>query len=226
MPYMTGLTDDVEKVLFLRKFNVLYRVLAYCLAKTRCTATGWDVPWADSAWLGPPFSLPPHVIADEKHSWPKGEKLYCATTVANGCILGANIAASAGRRIWKKPMVYSSRKRKLSILAIVPRRETPTDGYLPEKHGKHPSGHRIAYVFSPCVSRHPRSFFQKVPRGVQSCFGQTMELLPGADQKLLFSERFADSVNGPMRAQYRGSLVTNLTSCLNRVQSSERAVDL
>ena len=39
--------------------------------------------------------LPQHVIADEKHTWIRGEKAYIATTCANNCILGASIVKQA-----------------------------------------------------------------------------------------------------------------------------------
>ena len=38
--------------------------------------------------------LPEHIAADEKHASLKGEKVYVATTVASGCILGAETCAS------------------------------------------------------------------------------------------------------------------------------------
>jgi hypothetical protein len=40
--------------------------------------------------------LPPHLAADEKHSWILGNKVYIATTVGKECILGASIATDAG----------------------------------------------------------------------------------------------------------------------------------
>jgi hypothetical protein len=46
--------------------------------------------------------LPRHIVADEKHTWLNGEKVYCATTVAKGCILGASITGSAGQEHLEK----------------------------------------------------------------------------------------------------------------------------
>jgi hypothetical protein len=36
-----------------------------------------------------PSKLPKHLVADEKHTWLEGEKVYVATTAAGGSILGA-----------------------------------------------------------------------------------------------------------------------------------------
>lgn len=43
-------------------------------------------------------NLPPNLLADEKHTWVNGEKLFAATTVAGGCILGVGVAQSASTR--------------------------------------------------------------------------------------------------------------------------------
>jgi hypothetical protein len=42
-----------------------------------------------------PEHLPQDLVADEKHSWLKGERVYIATTAAHDCILGASMAPSA-----------------------------------------------------------------------------------------------------------------------------------
>jgi len=44
-----------------------------------------------------PKQLPKDLVADEKHSWLKGERVYIATTAANDCILGASVAMSASQ---------------------------------------------------------------------------------------------------------------------------------
>ena len=41
------------------------------------------------------MASPPHLTADEKHSWWWGERIYIAVTAALGCFLGVGIAASA-----------------------------------------------------------------------------------------------------------------------------------
>ena len=40
--------------------------------------------------------LPEHLLADEHHQTLDGQKVYIATTVGSGCILGAEPAATAG----------------------------------------------------------------------------------------------------------------------------------
>ncbi len=39
--------------------------------------------------------LSAHVVADEKHTRRNGDRVYIATTVANGCFLGAEISEQA-----------------------------------------------------------------------------------------------------------------------------------
>lgn len=43
-----------------------------------------------------PARLPTDLVADEKHRWLEGERLYIATTAGGECILGAAVAPSAG----------------------------------------------------------------------------------------------------------------------------------
>ncbi len=44
-----------------------------------------------------PEQLPKDLVADEKHSWLKGARVYIATTAAQDCILGASVAPSASQ---------------------------------------------------------------------------------------------------------------------------------
>src|SRR5215510_10756047 len=44
-----------------------------------------------------PERLPKDLVADEKHSWMQGERVYIATTAAQDCILGASVASSASQ---------------------------------------------------------------------------------------------------------------------------------
>jgi hypothetical protein len=99
MPYMTARTADVEGPLFLRKFGVPFWALArvfggdsmfwYRLecALGRLSIVGTTVRQAD---------LPEHLLADEHHQVRNGQKVYIATTVGDGCILGAEPADAAG----------------------------------------------------------------------------------------------------------------------------------
>jgi hypothetical protein len=42
-----------------------------------------------------PRTFPPHLVADEKHTWWLGERVYVATTAAQECILGVGLAQDA-----------------------------------------------------------------------------------------------------------------------------------
>ena len=98
MPYMTALTKDVEKTLFLRRFNVPYWGLTY--------VSGNDMYWYRleqslgrfnivGTTVKDPDALPQDLLADEKHTRRNGNKHYIAMTVAKECILGAEITDSA-----------------------------------------------------------------------------------------------------------------------------------
>ena len=99
MPYMIGKTDEVEKGLYLRQWGVPFEALAYVF--------GRDENYWYRAYQGlgrfsivgttvrDPDSIPVHLLADEKHSWWWGERVYIPTTVAGGCILGVDMVRSA-----------------------------------------------------------------------------------------------------------------------------------
>ena len=101
MPYLTGMVDDVEKPLMLRKFAVPYWALSYCFGRNpmywyrmetflgRYSVVGTTVRSAEK--------LPMHLAADEKHTKIKGIKAYIPCTVGNDCILGVGLKMSAGQ---------------------------------------------------------------------------------------------------------------------------------
>lgn len=96
MPYFVGLTDEIEKALFLRRFEVPFWALSYVF--------GHD----DQYWyrlenhfgrydlvqtvVKNPEKLPKHLLADEKITWLNGEEVVVATTVGDDCVLGASVA--------------------------------------------------------------------------------------------------------------------------------------
>ena len=98
LPYMAGLTKDVKHALFLRRFGVPFWALAHVFGKDadywyrltvslgRNSVTGTTVRGA---------SLPDDLLADEHHQTIDGEKVYAATTVGEGCCLGAAISPTA-----------------------------------------------------------------------------------------------------------------------------------
>ena len=101
MPYMSGRSVEVEKALFLMRFHVPCWAIAevfghdpmygYRLEQGlgRFRLVGTTVKRADR--------VPTDLVADEKHSWLKGERVYIATTAGQECILGASVAKSSGQ---------------------------------------------------------------------------------------------------------------------------------
>lgn len=99
LPYMVGYADEVGDPLFLRAFGVPFWALARVfgrgvmywyrleLALGRDSVVGTTVRRAE---------LPKHLLADEHHQPRDGAKNYVATTVAEGCCLGAALARTAG----------------------------------------------------------------------------------------------------------------------------------
>ena len=100
MPYHAALTDEVEKALLLRKFNVPFWALAHVFGRD---ATYWyrlEQSLGRNSIVGTtvknPELLPEDLAADEKHSRLKGEKVYVPVTVGAQCILGAAVSKDAG----------------------------------------------------------------------------------------------------------------------------------
>jgi len=99
MPYMTGMTEDVELLLFLRKYNVPFQALSYVFGANAMKWFRIEPNLGKNSLVKTTIkdaeNLPRHVVADEKHTWIKGEKAYIATTCSNNCILGASVAKQA-----------------------------------------------------------------------------------------------------------------------------------
>jgi hypothetical protein len=99
LPYMTGLTDEVEKAMFLRRFGVPFWGLTYVFGRN-------DMYWQRlvtqlgrydlvGTTVKDPDLLPEHLLADEKFTSLNGERLFVATTVGDDVILGAASSPSA-----------------------------------------------------------------------------------------------------------------------------------
>jgi len=105
MPYMTGLTDEVEKALFMRKFNVPFWAMSVAFGKDPMYWYRIEQTLGRNSIVGTtiknPDDIPEHLGADEKHTRILGEKVYAATTVGNECILGASMAKDAGEKALK-----------------------------------------------------------------------------------------------------------------------------
>lgn len=99
MPYLTGRTDELEKALYLRQWGVPFDGLAYVFGRDPMYFYRAVVGVGRASIVGTsvkdPARLPRHLTADEKHTWIEGEKVYVATTAAGGCVLGAQVSASA-----------------------------------------------------------------------------------------------------------------------------------
>jgi hypothetical protein len=96
LPYFVGLTDEIEKALFLRRFDVPFWALAYVFGRD-------DQYWYRlenhfgrynlvQTVVKDPEKLPKHLLADEKVTWLNGEEVVIATTVGGDCVLGASVA--------------------------------------------------------------------------------------------------------------------------------------
>jgi hypothetical protein len=101
MPYRSGRVEAVDKALFLRRFHVPCWALAYVFGRDamygyrlqqglgRFSIVGTTVKAAEP--------LPKDLVADEKQSWLKGQRVSSATTAGRDCILGASIAQSVSQ---------------------------------------------------------------------------------------------------------------------------------
>ena len=102
MPYMTGITDEVEKAIFMRKFNVPFWALSYVFGKDPMYWYRIEQSLGRNSLVGTtirnPADIPQHLGADEKHTWILGDKVYVATTVGNECILGTSVSKDAGEQ--------------------------------------------------------------------------------------------------------------------------------
>ena len=101
MPYMTAKTKEVEKTLFLRRFNVPFWGLTYISGRNDMYWYRMEQSFGRLNIVGTtvkqPDSIPQDLLADEKHTRLKGEKHYIAMTVAQECILGAEMTDSASQ---------------------------------------------------------------------------------------------------------------------------------
>ncbi len=98
-PYMAARVGDVEAPLFLRTFGVPFWALTRVFGRDpmywyrlACGLGRTSVVGATARRA----EVPAHLLADEHHQTIDGEKIYVAVTVGDGCVLGAEPAASAG----------------------------------------------------------------------------------------------------------------------------------
>lgn len=98
LPYMTGNTAEVENALFLRSFGVPFWALTRVFGRNPMYWYRLEVSLGRNSIVGTTVrqaEVPEHLLADEHHQTLDGEKVYVATTVAQGCCLGAALSQNA-----------------------------------------------------------------------------------------------------------------------------------
>jgi hypothetical protein len=98
LPYMVGTSDGVADALFLRSFGVPFWAVARVFGRDPDYWYRLEVSLGRNSVVGTTVrqaDLPEHLLADEHHQTRDGQKNYIATTVAEGCCLGAALAQSA-----------------------------------------------------------------------------------------------------------------------------------
>jgi hypothetical protein len=105
MPHMTGFTEEVAKALYLRKWGVPYEALAYIFGRDENYWYRMEIQFGRKSIVGTTVKnvpIPVDLVVDEHHEKINGEKTYIATTVAEGCIFGAEVSPSASLDDLKK----------------------------------------------------------------------------------------------------------------------------
>lgn len=98
LPYQVGLTDDVEKPLFLRRFGVPFWAIAHAFGRDASYWYRLEVSLGRNSVVGTTVrkaDLPADLLADEHHQTHDGHKVFIATVVAEGCCLGACVVDTA-----------------------------------------------------------------------------------------------------------------------------------
>jgi hypothetical protein len=98
LPYMTAFSDDVANPLFLRCFGVPFWAIARVFGRDPMYWYRLEVSLGRNSIVGTTVrqaDLPEHLLADEHHQTRDGQKNYIATTVAEGCCLGAALSEAA-----------------------------------------------------------------------------------------------------------------------------------
>ncbi len=101
LPYMRGRVAEVDHALFLLRFQVPCWAIAQVFGRD---AMYWDrLPQGVGRFkvvgttVKTTAPLPQDLVADEKHRWLKGDRIYIATTAAHDCLLGAAVAPTASQ---------------------------------------------------------------------------------------------------------------------------------
>ena len=99
MPYMVGKTYEIDKPMYLRQFGVPFEALAYVFGRNPMYWYRIYLSLGRASIVGTtikdPEKLPEHLVADEKHTWMCGRRVYIPTTAAKGCLLGVGLTEAA-----------------------------------------------------------------------------------------------------------------------------------
>jgi hypothetical protein len=99
LPYMAGYAEEASGPLFLRAFGVPFWALVRVFGRNAMYWYRLELSLGRNSVVGTTVrraELPEHLLADEHHQPRDGIKNYIATTVAEGCCLGAALAQTAG----------------------------------------------------------------------------------------------------------------------------------
>jgi len=100
MPYLIAPTGEVEKALFLCRWGVPFWALTYVFGHNDMFWYRAYISLGRNSIVGTTVKdsarMPEDLAADEKHTRFHGEKIFVATTVAQGCILGVGLSDTAG----------------------------------------------------------------------------------------------------------------------------------
>ncbi len=101
LPYMSGRVAEVDNALFLMRFHVPCWAIAQVFGRDAMYWYRLHQGFGRFSLVGTTVKtaahLPPDLVADEKHSWLKGARVYIATTAACDCLLGAAVAPTASQ---------------------------------------------------------------------------------------------------------------------------------
>lgn len=229
MPYATGMVDDVQKPLFLRKFGVPFWALAYCFGKNPMYWYRQEAALGRFSIVGTTIQdvslLPRHIASDEKHTWLGGEKIYCATTVADDCILGACLTGSADQENLEK--AYGVFKQEAQTLNPNYSPETAnTDGWLATRNALHALFPEMVllmcflHIFISIRDRASKKFkeaFRIVSDKLWNCYH--------AQTKASFSQRVRRLCEWAQKAQIPAFMVDKLEKLRNNLPSFAQAYD-
>src|SRR5207247_1010642 len=128
----TGRTHDVDDALFLRRLHVPCWAIAHVFGRDAMYWYRLEQGLGRFSLVGTtvknPERLPKDLVADEKHSWLKGERVYIATTAAQDCSWEHLLRPQPLRQPWKKRMVCLPAKRGPWTLIMRPKPSIPMAG--------------------------------------------------------------------------------------------------